>query len=206
EVQSPLTLTDVEHFVSEYVKHNGRNFTKSRKNTWEFLLPQSLKDVPKLEKRYSNLTFDRRQAIRHSELEFMALGHPFVNAAIQHCGSVDFKGVATCRTIEDINLRGTKGLHCNFVVKLSRSTTNSELVYFQMVPVFVEQDGIINEEAAKVALFKQSKDDAQLSRRLDLNLLTLYELARDAVTKKYEGSDIWEEDFLCLNVAMVEFC
>ncbi len=152
------------------------------------------------------MTFDRQLAIRHSELEFMALGHPFTNAAIQHCGAVDFKGVATCRTVENINLRGIRGLHCNFTVKLTKSTTESELVYFQMAPVFVQQDGTINEEAAKAALFQQSKEDAQPSRPLDLDLSFLYGLAEAAIIKKYEYRDVWEDDIFCLNVAMVEFC
>ena len=75
-----------------------------------------------------------------------------------------------------------------------------------MAPVFLQKDGTTNEEAAKAALFQQSKEDTNPSRPLGLDLPRLYELSRAAVMKKYENSGVWEEDIFCLNVAMVEFC
>ena len=139
EIQSPLTLDDVRNFVGDFVKRNGRNFTQSKDETWEFLLPKCLRDIPGLEKRYSRATFARKDAIRHSELEFMAMGHPFTDAAIQHCGTVEFGGYAASRKIMSSELAGTKGIHFNFVVKVTRATADGETVSFELEPVFIDE-------------------------------------------------------------------
>lgn len=205
EIQSPLNLEDVEWFVSEFVKRNGRNFSKASDGTWEFLLPQCLRNVKGLEKRYNRVTLNRQKAIRNSELEFMALGHPFTDSAIQHCGTVDFGGFAAKKTIKDSSFSGIKGLHCNFTVKLAKSTLEGESVSFEMFPVFVQDDGQINEKASEVALFNRSELSSTSSSGENMNYELLFNRAKEEVIKRYEESGIWEEDLFCLNAAVVEF-
>ena len=206
EIQSPLNLEDVELFISEFVKQNGRNFTKSENETWEFLLPKCLKDSKGLNKRYSKVTFDRKLAIRHSELEFMALGHAFTEAAIRYCGSVEFGGFATSIMIENTIFSGLKGLHCNFTVKLVKSTTEGEVISFELIPIFIQQDRTINDEAAEIVLFEKPQGNSDKNWQNDLHLESLYNIAKQEVVLKYENKGVWEEDIFCLNVALVEFC
>jgi len=205
EIQSPLTLADVEWFVSEFVKRNGRNFSPSADGMWEFLLPKCLGDVQGLESRYNRVTFDRKQAIRHSELEFMALGHPFTDAAVHYCGSVDFGGFAACRKIKCPALSGLQGLHCNFIIKLTKSTPEGEAVSFDMVPIFVARDGTINEDAAEAALRTASHATGDASWAHAAALDSLYEQALKEVARKYADQGIWDEDIFCLNAALTGF-
>ena len=78
----------------EFVSREGRKVTESDDGIIEFLLPDCLKEEEGLERRYRKVTFDRSAAIRSSEIEFMAIGHPFTNAVLKRCGSGDFGGLA----------------------------------------------------------------------------------------------------------------
>ena len=205
EIQSPLTLEDIQRFIGEFVKRNGRNFTQSGDGTWEFLLPQCLKDVQGLEKRYSRATFDRREAIRHSELEFIAMGHPFTDAAIHYCGSVDFGGFAVCRRIKCPSLSGLRGLHCNFIVKLTKSTPDGETMSFDLAPILITQDGAQNEKAADLALRSDTSAPSDGKWADGVDLAFLYDLAQKEVLKRYQGQGVWDEDISCLNAALVDF-
>lgn len=205
EIQSPLTLEDVKRFVSEFVKNNGRNFTKLPDDTWEFLLPQCLSGYPDLNKRYAKVTFERKRAIRHSELEFAAIGYPFTDAAIEHSGSVEFGGQSTCLSIAETQLADTHGAYFNFIVKLIKSTPDGEVINFDLVPVFVQHDGTINEEAGSIILNRDSGNSSDCTWGKDLNLNEIERVARDKVLADYEKKNVWDEHVICLNVALVEF-
>jgi len=208
EIQSPLSMKDIETFVLEFVKGEGRKITPSEAGTVEFLLPECLKGVQGLEKRYTKVTFDRAVAIRHSETEFMALGHPFTDAVIQRCGSVDFGGFAGCWSVENQALAGISGVLFIFVVKITKAATTAsgENVFFELAPVFVQSDGIVNNEAAEAALActAQAKEN-QRSVEGQNNLEGLYERAKEEVLNRHSESQVWEEDVFCLNAAWVAF-
>jgi len=137
EIQSPLGLKDVEAFVLEFVSREGRKATPSEAGTVGFLLPECFKGVQGLARRYTKVTFDRAVAIRHSETEFMALGHPLTDSMIHRCGSVDFGGFVGRWSVENKSLAGRTGALFNFVVKVTKATTNAESVFFEFTSVFV---------------------------------------------------------------------
>ena len=178
EIKSALTLDHVEQFVTESVRRHGRTLSKSPEGTFEFLLPNVFEAAGKLQKRYSRVTFDRKIAIRHSEMEFMALGHPFTNAAINFAGSVELGGFCVSRQIKDPVLAGLEGIHFNFSVKLTKTSKEQEYVYFDLVPVFITFDGVVKEKAGKASLIswgaKAIPDPISLSKEL---AQTLYERA-----------------------------
>ena len=205
EIQSPLTLDDVQGFVGDFVKRNGRNFSQSDDGIWEFLLPQCLKDTQGLEKRYGRVTFDRKEAIRHSELEFMTLGHPFTDAAIQHSGSVEFGGYAASRKVCDPGLAGIKGLHFNFVVKVTRATTDGETIAFELESVFFDESGQLNRDAAQSGLMKRSEPATAPSWAEIMDIQSLYQQARQEIASRFVERGVWDEDVLCLNIALTEF-
>jgi len=210
EIESPLSLEHVQQFVSEFVKRHGRNFNRSSNGTFEFLLPAALQNVGGLERRYDNVTFDRSAAIRYSYLDFMALGHPFVDAAIRYCGDVGFGGLAARREISHSGLRGTTGAHFNFVVKKTIRIEEGEQISFELVPVFVQPDGELNREAANAALMAFSADTARAKAQewtmpSSFDVHQLYEAARAEVLRMYEAEGLWDEDVECLNGALTVF-
>ena len=56
-----------------------------------------------------------------------------------------------------------------------------------------------------IGLMKNSgtAGDASWSRSLDVD--SLYEEAQQRVLKRFEERGVWDEDILCLNVALTEF-
>ncbi len=206
EVQSPLTLADVEVFILEYVKREGRKVTKASDGTIEFLLPEYFKAERGLKRRYSKVTFDRNYAIRHSEIEFMALGHPFTDAVIRRCGSVEFGGLSSYRTIKCPDYAGCFGIHFNFIVKLTKASEDDESIFFELVPIFVEKNCVINDAAARVALysFSESKSDLQKIPSAE-ELHSYYDCALKDVLNRYSEQQLWNEDVMCLNAAVTEF-
>lgn len=206
EIESPLSLEHVQQFVSEFVKRHGRNFNRSSNGTFEFLLPTALQNVGGLERRYDNVTFDRSAAIRYSYLDFMGLGHPFVDAAIRYCGDVGFGGLAARREIAHSTLRGTAGVHFNFVVKKTTRIEDGEQISFDLAPVFVQANGTVNGEAATAALMASSSDAAKKPRVApELDVERLHEVARAEVLRAYEAEGLWDEDVECLNGALTTF-
>jgi superfamily II DNA or RNA helicase len=206
EVQSPLSLQDVREFVLELVRREGRKVTETSDGTYEFLLPDCFKDVQGLKRRYAKVTFDRTMAIRHSEVEFMALGHPFTDAAIQRCASVEFGGMASRRTIENAAFAGTSGVSFIFVVKITKTTAEGESIFFEQEPVFVKLDGSTDRNAAKAALAFTSKPHAEKTETAGLeNLDALYQKAKAEVIGRYAQSRLWDEDAVCLNMSLVDF-
>lgn len=210
DIESPLSLEHVQQFVAEFVRRHGRNFNQSSDGTFEFLLPVALQTVSGVEKRYDSVTFDRASAIRHSHLDFMALGHPFVDAAIRYGGDVSFGGLATSREIPHSGLRGTTGVHFNFVVKRTTRVEAGEQISFDLATIFVQSDGTLRSEAASAALMAFSLDatrakPGQPAALSPADVDRLDEIARAEVLRMYEAEDLWDEDVECLNAAVTTF-
>ena len=211
EIRSTLSLEHVQQFIAEFVRRHARNFNRSADGKYEFLLPAVLQDVPRLDRRYENVTFDRSAAIRYSHLDFMALGHPFVDAAIRYCGDVGSGGFTSRREISDVGLRGVAGLHFNFIVKRTTRSEEGEQIRFDLVPVFVQSDGTANGAAASAALMAFSADTARAKAQesampVSFDVQQLYEAARAEVLRVYEAEGLWDEDVECLNGALTVFC
>src|SRR5260370_35217 len=88
ELASPVGLKDLEEFTLKLLAKERRQV--QRKDGYlEFLTPESLrsKDLPE---RFKMGTFDRPTAIRNSPAEFLAIGHPFVDAMLRYIGEYEF--------------------------------------------------------------------------------------------------------------------
>ncbi len=205
EVQSPLTLDDVKTLVLEFVRHSGRKVSESSDGLFEFLLPDSLKGQEDLKQRYEKVTFDRAEAIRHGELEFMGIGHPFTNAVLKHTGSVDFGGLAGSKWIRSAKASSDGGTLFNFTVRVSEQTDKGETVSFKFVPVFVRDDGKIG-----------SGENAIQTGALDLRTHENWPMARvrdaEKLREQAEGHALnecaqykpWAEDVFCVNALRIE--
>lgn len=208
KIQSPLTLGHVEEFVREFVRRHGRNFNRDSKGYYEFLLPACLQEKKELKRRYENVTFSRKKALRYSHLEFPALGHPFTDEAIRYCGGPEFGGRCALREVEGPKLAGTRGVQFNFLVKRIKRTQEGEQVFFELVPVFLTPEGEVNKKAATAALRRMgmpSVDHTKFEFLQTLDVTTLEKKARDTVLERYTDETLWDEDVMMLNVAGVVF-
>lgn len=208
EIQSPLTLEHVGEFIREFVRRHGRNFNRDPKGYYEFLLPACLQEKKELKRRYENVTFNRKKAIRHSHLDFLALGHPFTDEAIRYCGSPEFGGLCALREVKEPKLTGARGVQFNFLVKRIKRTQEGEQVFFELVPVFLAPEGEVNKKAATAALCKMgmpSADHTKFEFLQTLDVTTLEKKARDTVLERYPDETLWDEDVMLLNVAGVVF-
>ena len=206
EVQSPLSLNDVKQFVCGFVQNEGRKVSEAEDGTLEFLVPACFGAWEGLKRRYSKVTFDRSYAMRHAEAEFMALGHPFTRAVIERCGSVDFGGLASCRNVQNPASAGGKGILFNFVVRATQRAGAGANAFFELVPVFVDENGSIDDAAAHAAMASGARPSQFDSHVWGPDTVThSYEKARTEVLKRFEGHQLWDEDVVCLNTSLVAF-
>jgi len=208
EIRSPLTLRDVEEFVREFVRRHGRSFARTSQGYYEFILPPCLQEISDLRRRYTNVTFSRRRAIRHPHLEFMAMGHPFTDAAIRFCGHPEFGGEVARREVSDKSLANTRGIQFNFLVKRVKRTEEGEQVFFELEPAFFTPEGEVNLKAGRVALRKmgsQPTAEGDFGFAVELDVRKLAQEAREKVMSRFSGEAIWDEDVLLLGIAEVVF-
>ena len=207
EVQSPLTLEDVKAFVLKFVNQGGRKVTESDDRTFRFLLPDSLKGIEGLKQRYEKVIFDRAAAIRNSDVEFMAIGHPFTNAVLKYCGSSDFGGLASSRAVRRSSLLSSNSTLFNFTVKVSKETHEDENIFFEFIPVLVHDDGTIAPKEAKQAIVSALAEAKMTSKQAGLlgeNAESLFEKAKDQALAECDQYQPWDEDVFCLNALRVE--
>lgn len=81
---SGLQLEDLRAWVESYLKLQGRRLMRREaEDLWEFLVPDSLKDKVSSGQRTVKGTFDRARAMKDSELEFLAFGHPLIELLLR---------------------------------------------------------------------------------------------------------------------------
>ena len=115
EIKTELSLADLQTLTERFLAKSRRQL-KRKDGFLDFLVPEALKPA-KLPERYQNATFDRQTAIERSDADFLAIGHPFVDAMLAHVGSYDFGGLAAARRIPCPTLAGRKGFLFVFVVR-----------------------------------------------------------------------------------------
>lgn len=210
ELASPVSLKDLEDFTLKYLARERRQV--QRKDRYlEFLTPESLREM-KLEERYKAATFDRATAIRNPEAEFLALGHPFVDAMLQQIGDYSFGGHTALRVIEsaDLTLGETKaGYQFNFVVRGRVQREDGDEYLFNFYPVVIRTDGSSDDHMASLAAENYSTDaslpsraERLLSELEALGIESAYDLAKAELERKAQLWD-WDEDVDLIGVGKV---
>ena len=207
EVESPLTLEDVKAFVLEFVRREGRRVIELGDDMFEFLLPECLRAGPGLKQRYTKVTFIRTVAIRNSEAEFMAIGHPFTNAVMQYCGSADFGGLAGSQALDQPHALSGSGALFHFTVKMTKKTSGNESTFFEFVPVFVYDDGTVVSKERVEAIVSELANARTTSQQMGSPVgiaEVLYEKAKDQALEDYAQYELWDDDVFCLDALRVE--
>src|SRR5262249_30788491 len=107
-----------------------------------------------LPERYKLTTFDRAVAIRNPQAEFLAIGHPFIDAMIRHIGNYDFGGHTAIRLIKaaDSNTADVlAGFQFNFTARRRVAREDGDEHLFDWYTVVVRPDGEIDENLAALA-------------------------------------------------------
>src|SRR5947207_6533956 len=125
----------------------------------EFIVPDVVRkfDLPE---RNREATFDRELAIKRTDPQFMAIGHPFVDATLSYVGSYDFGGLAAIRQIREAALAGRSGFLFAFVLRNRVTREDGDECLFQFLPVVVSPAGQIDESALSAAVTKESLESA----------------------------------------------
>jgi hypothetical protein len=181
---------------------------------FEFLTPESLQKDG-LPERYKTATFDRATAIRNPQAEFLAIGHPFVDAMIRHIGEYDFGGHTATRFIKAADLPSDSvaaGFQFNFTVRRRVAREDGDEHLFDFHTVLVRCDGSIDENLAALAAKEYSLTSYEPTPSVSaiLDRLTSAELekaslsARAYLEQRTQLWD-WDEEVDLIGVAKVVF-
>ena len=198
ELATDLSLDDLKSFTERFMTRHRRQMQKKGDNL-EFLVPDVLKPF-ELPERYRNATFDRSQAIRQPEAEFLAIGHPFVDALLGYAGSYDFGGLTASRAIKEPKLAGTSGFVFVFIVRERITREVDDECLFRFEPVFVTSDGRINQDVVSAAL----RLEAVSGVNVPPDPTEAFQLARAHLEQAANVWD-WTDDVEFLGVSWVEF-
>ncbi len=201
ELATDLTLDDVRRYAERFLTQHRRQLQK-KGDLVEFIVPEALQPW-KLPERVRGATFDRDVAIRRSDAEFLALGHPVVDAMLEYVGSYEFGGLAAVRRIVCRELAGRSGYLFLFVVRKRIGHESGDECLFHFHPIFVAADNQIDAKAAAASIALESKDETV--SEAPPNPEPFFELARKGLEERASLWD-WDEDVEFLGMSWVEFC
>ncbi len=161
------------------------------------LKPYELKD------RFRTATFDRELAIRRNDADFLALGHPFIDAMLGYVGSYDFGGLAAARRVESKELRGRQGHLFIFIVRQRITREDGDECLFHFHPVFVSSDGSIDDHAARVAVDAPAAESSAPPSH-DCDPQIAFDAAKASLEKSLELW-AWEDDVEFVAMSWVQF-
>jgi SNF2 family DNA or RNA helicase len=211
ELASPLGLKDLETFTLKFLGRE-RKQTQRKDGFLEFLTPESLVEEG-LDERYKTVTFDRTTAIRNTQAEFFAIGHPFVDGMLHHIGNYDFGGHTATRVIESPDLKNGEdaaGFQFNFAVRRRVAREDGDEYLFDMNTVVVTSEGEVNDELSDLASRSYSSENTSgstdsLFRKLNsLSLDCAFDTAKSHLEKRANLWD-WDEDVDLIGIARVAF-
>jgi superfamily II DNA or RNA helicase len=201
ELASELTLTDLSRFTERFLAKHRRNL-QQRDSLLEFLVPEALKEFG-LPERIKNATFSRQLAIKRGDAEFLALGHPFVDAMLSYAGSYDFGGLTAIRHIPSTKFSGRSGYLFIFLIRQRITRDEGDECLFQFHPVFVNRNGAVDDELLETAVTSTAVE-ADTTKCIPPDPVGAFETARTRLESKLTLWD-WIDDVEFLGMSWVEF-
>jgi hypothetical protein len=201
ELAADLTLADLERFTERFLGGHRRQLQRKEPFV-EFIVPDVLHSAG-LPNRYRQATFNRDLAIARSDAEFLALGHPFVDAMLAHVGSYDFGGLTAVRHIAEPRLAGRSGHLFLFLVRQRIAHPSGDECLFQFHPVFIRADGQIDEEAVGPAVQRSSHDTNSLPVET-ADVVAAFRVAKQHLENQTAVWS-WEDDVEFMGLSWVHF-
>lgn len=210
DLASPVGLEDLEDFTLRFLAKERRQVQR-KDGFLEFLTPETIR-AKGLPERFKAVTFDRSKAIRNSQADFFAIGHPFVDAMLQYIGDYDFGGHCTLRCVKVPGLQEARaGVQFNFTVRRRVSRQDGDEYLFDFHSIVVNPDGQIDvalSEAASRCFGIDGEFPAAAQhalRELDSTRLDrAFESARTYLENRAALWD-WDEDVQLIGVAKAAF-
>jgi len=212
DLASPVELKDLEEFTQRFITRERRQLQR-KDGFLEFLTPDVLQKEG-LPERYKSATFERATAIRNPQSEFLAIGHPFIDAMIRHIGEYDFGGHTATRVIkvrDEELVTFTAGFQFNFTVRKRVAREDGDEHLFDFHTVLVRSDGAVDNRLAKLAAKSYSADcsfdeiQSSILNELDsLGVDAAFQSAKahlEPLTKLWD----WDEEVEMIGVAKVVF-
>jgi SNF2 family DNA or RNA helicase len=201
ELATDLTLDDLQQFTERFLFNHHRQIQR-KTPFYEFIVPEVLKSFG-LPERYRNAIFDRELAIRQSNADFLALGHPFIDAMLSYVGSYDFGGLTAIREIALPKLSGQAGFLFVFIVRHRMTREDGDECLFEFIPVFANAEGKIDETAVNLAVNQIAIDPPKTSV-VPPNPDTAFQAAKRYLEQK-AGLWDWADDVEFIGLSWVVF-
>jgi ERCC4-related helicase len=201
ELASDLTLADLQRFTERFLAANRRQLQRKAPFV-EFIVPEVLKPAG-LPERYRTATFDRQVAIKRTDADFLAIGHPFVDAMLEHVGSYDFGGLTAVRHIASKEFAGRSGYLFVFVVRERITREGGDECLFRFSPVFVDATGKVDEALVAPAVTESAVEVAK-APAAPPDPTKPFEVARKWLGGKTGVWD-WDDDVEFIGTSWVEF-
>ena len=201
ELAADVTLSDLERFAERFLAGHRRQMQRDD-DLVGFIVPDVLRDAG-LPERYRAATFNRDRAVRRGDIEFLALGHPFVDAMLAHVGTYDFGGLTASRLISSKEQAGKDGFLFVFVLRTGIEGGTGGEYLFEFAPVFITSGGLVDPEACRAAVQYSEPGKNGLSAAVPDTTAAL------AAAKKHieKTADIWdwEENVEFIGLSYVVF-
>src|SRR5205814_2061308 len=167
----------------------------------EFLTPEALRGQG-LEERYRTVTFDRGTAIRNPHAEFLAIGHPFVDAMLRHIGDYSSGGHTAVRVVRVVGQKREApetGFQFNFTVRRRVAREDGDEYLFDWHTIVVLADGAVDEGLGAVAAghYSVAVDESKAGCGEIFRKLTSSDLERAYLSAKAyleQRTQLWDWD------------
>jgi len=142
---------DIEQFVRTYfATHEGSVENTRYRNVYRLATPHLLAGYSDVKAQYERVTFQKDEArrFRPDEVEFVAFGHPLLEAIVTECQKRDegFGGAVTARYMPD-GILSADGILFNFVLRYTDAS--GDTLSEDLLPVFVSGQGEVRADIGK---------------------------------------------------------
>lgn len=137
----PISHTDLRNLVRDFLAlYPTGKFEEHHDGTVAIEVPPAFVEQlgGKVRDTYVG-TFDPKVALAKESLDFLAIGHPLVDAVLELCGAARFGGLTCIRVVESEPDRGFWGVQCHFLVEFVGVRP-----YPRFMPVIVGLDGSVD--------------------------------------------------------------
>jgi len=201
ELATDLTLNNLENLTTLFLKKHHRQIQEIDDKIVSFITPDILMQY-QVNERFPSVTFDREKAIKRGDLEFLAIGHPYVDAMLDYIGSYDFGGLAASRKIKNEKYKGLKGYQFNFIQKKVVPQEIGDEYLFTFHSTFITDDNEIKEDIVKILVNFESTEEGNVVP--EPTLTSKLEKIKHHMEDKLDTWD-WDEEVDLLNVCRIEF-
>lgn len=201
ELASELALEDLQRFTERFLEKHRRQIQR-KGDFLEFIVPDVL--MPRqLPERYREATFDRELAIRRTDSDFLAIGHPFVDAMLSYVGSYDFGGLSAIRRINLQRLAGRSGFLFVFIIRQRVTREDGDECLFRFEPLFVNAEAQVDDEAVGPAVTLKGVEGTDGTPAVG-DALAAFSVAQHHVQERLGLWD-WVDDVEFVGLSWVEF-